>query len=88
MEDKMNFEDALAKLEAIVSKMEEGKMPIEEMMKAFEEGNALAKICSDKLNKIEKKIEILVKKNESGGEWKDFPPKTKSRESDTCIGDE
>ena len=70
--EKLPFEEALKKLEDIVEKMEDGNLPLEEMISCFEEGNALSKVCGKKLSELEKKIEILVKENSSGGEWKDF----------------
>jgi exodeoxyribonuclease VII small subunit len=76
---QVSFEEALENLESVVAKMEEGRLPLEEMMKSFEEGNKLAKICSAKLKEIEKKIEVLVGKNgaDGKGEWTDFPPEGK-----------
>lgn len=70
--EKLPFEEALKRLEDIVEKMENGSLPLEEMISCFEEGNALSKICGKKLSELEKKIEILVKENSTGGEWKDF----------------
>jgi exodeoxyribonuclease VII small subunit len=66
------FEKALERLESVVSKMESGKLPLDEMMKYFEEGAQLSAICEKKLKELEKKIEILVKEDNQGGKWKDF----------------
>ena len=71
-EKKITFEKALEKLEKIVSSMEANQLSLDEMMKHFEEGKKLSDYCSKKLNEFEKKIEILVKENEKGGEWKNF----------------
>jgi len=68
--EKLNFEDALAKLEKIVARMEEGNSPLEDMMKDFEEANKLAELCSSKLKEIEGKIEILINKNKNL--WQNF----------------
>ncbi|MBU4199779.1 MAG: exodeoxyribonuclease VII small subunit [Verrucomicrobia bacterium] len=57
------FEKSLERLEAIVQEMESGTMSLDKMMKHFEEGMGLVKFCSEKLNEVEHKIEILVKKN-------------------------
>ena len=74
--DKLSFEDALAKLEALVDKMEGGKMPLDEMMKCFEEGSSLAAACEKKLKSIEKKIEVLVKSAEKGEDkWQELEPR-------------
>ena len=62
---KEKFEEALQKLEAIVAKMEEGDLPLEEALKAFEEGVRLVKFCSSKLDEAERKVEKLVR-DESG----------------------
>jgi exodeoxyribonuclease VII small subunit len=64
-EKGMNFEKALARLEAIVAEMETGKLNLEKMMAGFEEGMRLVRFCGEKLNEVEKKIEILARK---GGE--------------------
>lgn len=58
---KENFEEALRKLEAIVAKMEEGDLPLEESLKAFEEGVKLAKLCTKKLDEAERKVEKLIR---------------------------
>lgn len=58
---KEKFEEALQKLEAIVAKMEEGDLPLEESLKAFEEGVKLAKFCTSKLDEAERKVEKLIR---------------------------
>ncbi|MDO9542664.1 MAG: exodeoxyribonuclease VII small subunit [Kiritimatiellia bacterium] len=59
-----NFEKALSELEAIVAAMESGTLPLEKMMEQYEEGMRLISFCSGKLNEVEKKIEIMVKKGD------------------------
>jgi len=61
----MKFEEALARLEEIVKKMEEGEVTLEESLEAFEEGIKLARLCSKKLDEAERKVEILLKENEA-----------------------
>ena len=58
------FEDALARLEAIVEEMEGGELDLETMIKRFEEGQGLLKFCTKTLGEMEKKVEILVKKDD------------------------
>ncbi len=69
--NEIKFEDALNRLEQIVSKLESGQMPLEESMAAFEEGMKLKKLCEDKLGAAEKKIEKLVKNADGSHEWSD-----------------
>ncbi|MDR0933125.1 MAG: exodeoxyribonuclease VII small subunit [Victivallales bacterium] len=70
--DAMPFEQALQELEALVNKMETGRLPLEELMKSFEAGSELAKVCRAKLDKLERKIELLTRDDGDKGEWTDF----------------
>jgi exodeoxyribonuclease VII small subunit len=69
---KITFEDGLAKLESIVAEMEEGKMGLDKMLKKFSEGMKLAKFCSERLESAEKKVEILVKKQDGSKSTEPF----------------
>ena len=60
---KKSFEEALEKLEQITKALEEGDLSLEESLKHFDEGVQLAEQCNSKLNDAQKKIEILLKKN-------------------------
>jgi exodeoxyribonuclease VII small subunit len=57
----MKFEEALARLEAIVAELERGELPLEDSMKIFEEGIKLSKVCLKMLDDAEHRVEILVK---------------------------
>ncbi len=62
MKDKdLNFEKALADLEAVVDKLEKGGMSLNESLTQFEKGVKLARFLRDELDKAEKKVEILLK---------------------------
>ncbi|HOG50857.1 MAG TPA: exodeoxyribonuclease VII small subunit [Lentisphaeria bacterium] len=79
--EKLKFEDALARLEAIVSQLESGSLSLEDSMAKFEEGMRLNKICSDKLAEAESKIEMLVKRADGTLEWTDYNPKSNSAQT-------
>lgn len=76
--ENLSFEDALRKLEEIVDKMEDGNLPLDQMIKFFEEGSSLSNMCGKKLKELQKKIEILVKATPDGGKWKEFSENSKS----------
>jgi exodeoxyribonuclease VII small subunit len=57
---KITFEQSMKKLEQIVHDLESGDLPLEEAIKKFEEGVALSKQCSEKLDETEKKITLLL----------------------------
>ena len=53
------FEDLLARLEQIVSDMENGELPLGKLLENYEEGMRLVKACGDRLADAEQKVEIL-----------------------------
>lgn len=66
--EKINYEKSVLKLEEIVDKLENGNLSLEEMMKLYEEGTALAAKCAKSLDAAELKITELSagKANENG----------------------
>jgi exodeoxyribonuclease VII small subunit len=75
---KDRFEDALNKLEKIVSQLEEGDISLEESLKLFEEGIRLSRICNQKLDEVEKRVEILMKGEDGSVKAKPFPSSVNS----------
>ncbi len=73
--EKIRFEDALERLEKIVSQLEAGELALDESLKIFEEGIKLSRLCSGKLEEAEKKIEVLMKNKEGQLEKKPFKKK-------------
>lgn len=53
------FELSMKRLEEIVRKLEGGALTLDESLKAYEEGIALVRACSKKLDEAEKKIRLL-----------------------------
>jgi len=53
------FEELLARLEQIVSDMENAELPLEKLLDSYEEGMRLVKACGDRLADAEQKVEIL-----------------------------
>lgn len=81
--EERSFEAALKRLEKIVSEMEGGDLSLDAMLKKFDEGMRLAQFCSRKLEEAEKKIEILVKKEDGSIETREFLPS-----AEDALGDE
>ena len=66
----ISFEKAMERLGKIVEEMEGGELSLDSMISRFEEGQGLIRFCSKKLNEVEKKVEMLVKK---GGQVTEEP---------------
>jgi exodeoxyribonuclease VII small subunit len=55
-----NFEERLERLETLGEKIRKADIPLDEALKAFEEGIRLARTLEKELEKIEDRIEILM----------------------------
>ena len=63
-QDKLpDFEQSLTELEALVAKLEQGDVPLEEALKTFERGVALTRQCQTALRTAQQKVEVLLSRN-------------------------
>jgi len=62
--EKVNFEESMQNLENIVQELEKGELNLEDSIKKFEEGIKLSKKCNEILEEAEKKITILINKED------------------------
>ena len=69
---ELSFEKALEELEALVARMEDGKLPLEESLAAYQRGAELIRFCESKLTDAQARIAIL-----DGDTLRDFTPETK-----------
>lgn len=61
----LSFEEALARLEEVVRVLEEGNLPLEEVLNLFQEGISLSRFCHACLREAETKIEVLLREEEN-----------------------
>ncbi len=59
---EITFEEAISELEKIVEKLEKGDLPLEESIDVFQRGMELSRFCTRRLDEIEKKISVLIEK--------------------------
>jgi exodeoxyribonuclease VII small subunit len=59
-----DFEAAIAELDSIVKKLEEGDMPLEQSLVLYERGVQLSRFCHARLEEAERRIEILSERGE------------------------
>lgn len=67
---KQSFEQAMGRLEEIVTRLERGECDLDEALKLFEEGAKLARSCNDMLDQAEQKVNLLL--NQQTGEEAPF----------------
>ncbi|WP_208558632.1 exodeoxyribonuclease VII small subunit [Marinilactibacillus kalidii] len=63
MAEEMNFDNALKELEEIVSKLEQGDVPLEEALDQFQEGIKLSRLCKKTLQEAEETMTKIVDEN-------------------------
>lgn len=73
-EPEQTFESAIERLESIVEAMESDKLPLEELLVRYEEGIRLVKICQEKLESAEKRIEIITRGAAGKAQVEPFEP--------------
>ena len=57
--DEFTFEQAMAELEELVARLEEGELPLDESLALFERGRSLSQRCNDLLDAAEIKVKQL-----------------------------
>jgi len=67
-----SFEEAISRLEKIITELEQGEPTLDENLKLFEEGIALARHCRGKLDEAQGKVEILLGIKEGVPKTEDF----------------
>jgi exodeoxyribonuclease VII small subunit len=80
------FEEELADLEAIVTRIDSGELSLEESISAFERGVALVRSLNQKLDEVEKKVEVLT--HDAQGELKSAPYQAPAAEKTGAPEDE
>lgn len=79
----MTFEQAIQRLEKIVADMEAAELPLEDVLKHYEEGTRLVRFCTQKLDEAEKKIELLTKKSDGTVKLEPFEPQAGDEDDET-----
>lgn len=54
------FEKAFQQLEKIVQRLEAEELPLDDSLQLFEEGIRLSRFCHQRLEEVEKKIELIL----------------------------
>lgn len=57
---EVTFEQSMGQLEKLVARMEQGDVPLDEALKAFEEGMKLVAVCKAQLAQAELKVEQVI----------------------------
>jgi len=68
---ELKFDEALAQLTEVITKLESGSLPLEDSMELYKEGMMLSAECHKKLEKIEQDVVKLVDDSGAVSEFED-----------------
>ena len=59
--ESLSFEQAMEELDGIVHQLEDSQLPLDELVERYERGTSLLKICQEKLDAAQQRIEIIAR---------------------------
>lgn len=68
MKEKMTYEQAIKRLEDIITQLENNEIPLEDSLSLFQEGIELSQYCDQKLKSIQAKVAQIYE----DGQLKEF----------------
>ncbi|MDB6149436.1 MAG: exonuclease small subunit [Chthoniobacter sp.] len=71
------FEAALGRLEELVQEMDSRTIPLQDLVTRYEEGVRLVRVCEERLQEAEKRIEIITRNAAGAPELVEFEPEKK-----------
>ncbi len=63
-EKKLGFEEAMAELEALVQKLDDGELGLEESLEVYERAVELRDLCRQRLEEYDRRVRKLIDKDE------------------------
>lgn len=76
------FEKSFQQLESIVKRLEAEELPLDEALQLFEEGIRLSRFCNQKLEEVEKKIELILADAKGQPRVEPFEPEDEGEDED------
>jgi exodeoxyribonuclease VII small subunit len=61
---KLDYETAVAELETLVDRLEQGDVSLEESLKLYEKGVLLSRDCQQQLTEAEQKVQMLLEQSD------------------------
>jgi exodeoxyribonuclease VII small subunit len=58
---QVSFEQGMERLESLVRRLEQGNLPLEDSLAAFEEGVGMLRVLHEKLGEVERRVEVLMR---------------------------
>ncbi len=93
VDPKLPFEEALVRLESLIQGMDSDQVPLDDLIKNYEEGISLYEICEKRLDEAQGRIDLIRKKRDGSVELEPFgddqtapiPEKTQKQKEKTSV---
>ncbi len=72
--ETVTFEQAMTRLESLVDEMENGRLPLEDLVSRFDEGIRLSQVCGQRLEEARHRVEIITRNAEAAPAVAPFDP--------------
>lgn len=83
-----SFEASLKNLEEIVQRLEGGELTLEESLRLFEEGVRLTRVCAATLDEADRRIAVLMRREDGSLEEVPADPDAYARRDDDAEGED
>ncbi|MGI6703371.1 MAG: exodeoxyribonuclease VII small subunit [Clostridia bacterium] len=75
MERELSFEEAMDRMEEIIALLEDGELAIDKSLEVFEEGIRLYRYLTQKLERVEGRVKLIMEDKDGAVDKSDFEPK-------------
>ena len=82
------FEESFNRLETIVRRLESEELPLDDALQMFEEGIRLSRFCNQKLEEVERKIELILADSKGQPKTQPFEQEDESEADTAAAGDQ
>jgi exodeoxyribonuclease VII small subunit len=82
-QDEVSFEEAMERLEEIVSSMEGERLPLEDMVQSYEEGAKLLRVCRERIDVARQRVELITANLDGKATLTSFDPVAAAAESES-----
>ncbi|MBQ0043316.1 MAG: exodeoxyribonuclease VII small subunit [Lachnospiraceae bacterium] len=62
--DDMTLEETFGELDKVVGQLEDGEISLEDSFRVYEKGMRLLKLCNEKIDAVEKKVQVISESGE------------------------
>lgn len=83
--EQLSLEECFAELQEIVERLEKGELSLDESLQLFERGMQLSRRCERELQKVERRIQLILENQSGETQLEDFPFESEDSGEDESL---